>query len=530
MKNLSLLLASLVASTLAPLTAHGRAGYLYESDFSTGNIYQFKPTGEKILFRNGITGVRGLAFDHLGNLFVGQGDRILKITPGGALSVFTSDVHGPDFLATDRANNLFASDRDGNVLRFTPLGQKSYFASGLNKPTGLAFDPFGNLFVADNASNAIYKFTPSGAKSVFATGLNRPQGLAFDRFDNLYVANTGTATVESFNFNGVRSTSVYNVASPVALAFDSNGNLFVADDCDGAGTNSIQKFIPGIQTGSIFASGLGCPLQLAFEPARDPLANISTRARVDIGPDQELIGGFIITGTQAKTVLIRAVGPSLSKSAIANPLPDPILELHTPDGIFTNDNWMDSQKELIQSTGLAPKDDRESAIVISLKPGSYTAIVRGHAEMPSGVAVVEAYDLDLSVDSTLANISTRGFVQDADNVLIGGFIIGGANGAGKVIVRALGPSLADAGVTNVLRDPTLELHNADGTVMKTNDDWATDQPFEIYATGIPPPRSRESAIVITLPAGSYTAIVRGLTEQGLRGASGVGLVEVYNLR
>ncbi|MEY2557737.1 MAG: hypothetical protein QOE34_1162 [Verrucomicrobiota bacterium] len=525
MKNIFLVVTASVAATFAPLTAQGLAGYLYESDFSTGTIFQFKPTGEKIPFRTGLTGVRGLAFDHVGNLFVGQEATILKITPGGALSVFASNLHGPDFLAADRANNLFASDREGNVLRFTPLGVKSNFASGLNKPAGLAFDAFGNLFVADYGANAIFKFSPSGAKSTFASGLSGPQGLAFDRFGNLYVANTGMGTVEAYNPIGSRFTSVYNVASPVAVAFDSAGNLFVSSDCNGAGTNSIYKFTPGVQVGAVFASGLGCPLELVVEPARDSLLNVSTRARVDVGPNQEVIGGFIITGTQAKTVLIRAIGPSLAKSGITEPLPDPILELHTPGGTVTNDNWMDSQKTDIQSTGLAPKDDRESAILVTLSPGSYTAIVRGHAEMPSGVAVVEVYDLDLTVDSTLANISTRGFVGTGENVMIGGFIIGGGNGAGKVIIRALGPSLADAGVTGVLSDPTITLRDANGLQLAFNDDWAETQPTEIYETGIPPPNGFESAIVTTLPSGHYTAVV-----QGVKSGTGVGLIEVYNLR
>jgi hypothetical protein len=239
-----------------------------------------------------------------------------------------------------------------------------------------------------------------------------------------------------------------------------------------------------------------------------------------------LIGGFIITGTVPKRVLIRAVGPSLAKSGVFEPLQDPTLELHLPDGsITTNDNWMDTQKDEIQATGFAPKDDRESAILASLDPGNYTAIVRGKPPFETGVASVEVYDGDLTAASTLANISSRGFVQTADNVMIAGFIVGGGNGAGRIIVRALGPSLKQSGITEVLADPTLTLSDANGTQLAFNDDWATTQPVEIEATGIPPPSSRESAIVTTLKSGAYTAIVRGVNS-----GNGVALVEVYNLR
>ena len=238
-----------------------------------------------------------------------------------------------------------------------------------------------------------------------------------------------------------------------------------------------------------------------------------------------MIGGFIITGTAAKPVLIRAMGPSLSKSGVNQPLQDPTLELHTPTGVITNDNWMDSQKADIQATGAAPFDDRESAIIAVLDPGAYTAIVRGKPPNPNGVASVEIYDLDLATDSTLANISSRGFVQDGQNVLIAGLIVGGGNGAGRIMIRALGPSLAQAGVSGALPDPTVSLFNASGTQLATNDDWATTQGFEIFGTGIAPPASLESAIVTTLTNGSYTAIV-----QDRNGNSGVGLVEVYNLR
>src|SRR5207237_634656 len=175
MKKIFLSLSILVAALFFCRTIHAAAGYLYESDFSTGKIFQFTTTTSgtvvKITFATGLTGVRGLAFDRAGNLFVGQDTTIVRITPAGLSTVFASGLHGPNFLAVDRANNLFASDRDGNILRFTPQGFETFFASGLNKPTGLAFDLEGNLFVADYADNAVFKFTPDGAKSTFALNM-----------------------------------------------------------------------------------------------------------------------------------------------------------------------------------------------------------------------------------------------------------------------------------------------------------------------------------------------------------------------
>jgi hypothetical protein len=529
-KTLRFLTVFLVAA-FSQNTAYAVAGYLYESDFSTGNIFQFRPTPltdgtiVKVKFATGLDSVRGLAFDRAGNLFAGQSSTIVKITPEGFISVFASGIHGPNSLAFNRAGDLFVTDRDGNVLRYTPQGSSSVFASGLDKPTGLAFDAAGNMFVADFASNAIYKFTPGGAKSTFALNLKGPQGLAFDSKGFLYVSNGTDGTIAGFTPLGVRFIKVFNLASPVGLAFDKDDNLFVADNCNGNGTNSIIKFSVGSETGGTFASGLGCPLQLAFEPPRDPLFNISTRARVEPVLNRELIGGFIITGNDPKTVLIRAIGLSLAKSGVNDPLLDPTLELHTPDGVILNDNWMDSQKDDIQATGLAPKDDRESAILITLAPGSYTAVVRGKAPFVAGTAVVEVYDANLSADSTLANISSRGYAQTGDDRMIAGFIVGGGNGAGRILIRGLGPSLAKAGITGVLPDPFLTLRDANGATVRTNDDWAATQGYEIFATGIPPENSLESAIVATLKNGAYTAIL-----EDFNGNSGIGLVEVYNLR
>lgn len=235
-----------------------------------------------------------------------------------------------------------------------------------------------------------------------------------------------------------------------------------------------------------------------------------------------LIGGFIVTGTQPKQVVVRAIGPSLP---LTGALADPILELHDSTGatIATNDNWMNaSNKQAIIDAGFAPSDDNESAILQTLDPGVYTTIVRGVGGT-TGAALVEVYDVDLTVDSKLANISTRGLVQTGDDVLIGGLIVLGDTDT-DVIVRAIGPTLSDDGVGNALEDPVLELRDKDGVLITSNDNWKDSQQTEIEATGLAPTNDNESAILATLSPDSYTAIVRGSND-----TIGVALVEVYNL-
>jgi uncharacterized delta-60 repeat protein len=248
------------------------------------------------------------------------------------------------------------------------------------------------------------------------------------------------------------------------------------------------------------------------------LANISTRLRVESG-DNALIGGFIITGTGQKKVLLRAIGPSLP---IDGHLNDPVLELYANgQPIATNDNWNDApnRQEIIDST-IPPTNDFESAILTNLNPGAYTAIMRGVNDT-TGIGVVEAYDLDSTAGSKLANISTRGLVQTGDNVLIAGTIVVG-QASQKVIIRALGPS---TGVPGAMADPTLELRDANGNLLEANDNWV-DSPNKqaIIDSTIPPPNNVESAIVRTLTPANYTAIVRGAG-----GTTGIAVVEVYAL-
>ncbi|MEY2562888.1 MAG: hypothetical protein QOH88_1081 [Verrucomicrobiota bacterium] len=262
-----------------------------------------------------------------------------------------------------------------------------------------------------------------------------------------------------------------------------------------------------------------------FTVVAEKLANISTRMTAGTG-DNQLIGGFIIQGTEPKKIIIRAIGPSLSQFGIASALADPTLELHDQTGavVATNDNWSESQRAEIEATGIPPVNELESAIVRTLAPGAYTAITGGK-DGAAGTAVVEVYDLSPTSDSTLANISTRGAVGGASDVMIGGFIIAGDSGTTRVLVRSVAPSLAAFGINNAMPDPMMELRDLNGTLVASNDNWREGPEAEIESTTLAPSNDLESAIVTTLPSGAYTAVIHERN-----GESGVGLFEVYNLQ
>jgi len=247
--------------------------------------------------------------------------------------------------------------------------------------------------------------------------------------------------------------------------------------------------------------------------------------RVQTG-DNVGIGGFIITGTAPKHVLLRAIGPSLAQSGVPNVLADPVLELHGPGGFATiiNDNWRDTQQVEIQATGIAPTNDFESAIVATLAPGPYTAIVRGKNNT-SGVALVEVYDLNQSVASKLGNISTRAFVSTGNDIVVAGFMLGGNNGNDRIVVRGIGPSLTAAGMPNALANPTLELRDGNGALLVSDNDWQDNpaQAAELTAAGLAPTNQLESGLAATLSPGLYTALLAGLNS-----GTGIGVVEVYD--
>jgi hypothetical protein len=252
---------------------------------------------------------------------------------------------------------------------------------------------------------------------------------------------------------------------------------------------------------------------------------------VDVG-DKVMIAGFIITGNVPKPVVLRGMGPSLVGSGLpaASLLKDPVIELHGASGalIVSNDNWKDSpQAAQIQGTIFEPTDDREAVIMATLPPAAYTVILKG-VNQTNGIGLVEVYDNNQAVDSDLTNISTRGFVQTGNEVMIGGFVLGGNNNPTQIAVRALGPSLTSSGLSNVLADPTLELHNANGTIMISNDDWQSDaaSAAQLTANGLALADPKEAGIFTSLaPPGQFTAIVAGKN-----GGIGIALVEIYNLK
>jgi hypothetical protein len=240
------------------------------------------------------------------------------------------------------------------------------------------------------------------------------------------------------------------------------------------------------------------------------------------------IGGFIITGSSTKHVLIRAIGPSLAQFGVPDPLANPVLELHGPDSFVTiiNDDWRDdpTQAALIEATGIPPTNDLESAIEARLVPGAYTAIVSGNGNT-SGVGLVEVYDLNAEGASRLANLSTRAFVNTGDSIVIAGFLLSENGLSDQVVVRGIGPSLGALGVSNPLADPTLELRDGNGALLVANNDWQDNavQAAELIAAGLAPSSPLESGIAATLPPGLYTALLAGLNN-----GIGIGVVEVYD--
>ena len=271
-------------------------------------------------------------------------------------------------------------------------------------------------------------------------------------------------------------------------------------------------------------AGGGAVFQLPAQPT-GTLLNLSARAPVLTG-DMAMTAGFIISGDGAKTILVRGIGPSLAAAGLSDVLADPTLQLFDASGteMGVNDNW--STEAGVSSTGLAPTEPAESAILRTFEPGAYTVVLRGK-DATTGTGLIELYDVTSSgATSRLANISSRAFVGAGDNdLLIAGFIVADQGGGfGRVLARGIGPSLAGSGIQNPLTNPILKLYDANGFELTQNDDWRSPHEKQIAETGIPPLNDKESAIVITLRPGAYTAILRGVD-----GATGVGAVEIYGL-
>jgi sugar lactone lactonase YvrE len=536
------LLCIALTAGIAPLAAHGAAGDLYDGGLNTPGppaspIYKFNSAGTRTVFISG-TYTDWLAFDSKGNLFAGAPPSgvILKITPAGVATNFATGIT-PAGIAFDATGNLFAiNTANSSIVKYTPTGTVTTFASGLGGgPVGLAFDTNGNLYLslAGNAMSgggSIVKFAPNGTSSPFASGLFLPAGLAVDSADNVYVADLGSGSVFRFTPTGTKTTFTSGLSSPRSLAFDRNGVLYVGE----FGTHDIVKFPGGVKTAfshdDTFIGGL------AFEPPTAQLTNISTRAFVQTG-NQVLIAGFILTGTDPKQVIVRGLGPTLGQPPfnVPNVLADPTLDLHdSTSSIATNDNWQtaaNANQIPTSPVDYRPPNSLESAILITLQPGAYTAIMSGK-NSTTGNGLVEVYDLATSTFSQLTNVSTRGFVGTGDTVMIGGFITSGGNGSTQVVIRGLGPTLGQPpfNVPNVLADPALTLVNGNGNIVASNNNWKDTQPGMIIAASCngstcAPPNDLEAAILTTVAPGNYTA-----TLSGQNGGTGIGLVEVYKLR
>ncbi len=423
---------------------------------------------------------------------------VFKITPGGTLTTLYTFTGGPDGanprggLVQDSQGDFYGTTTNGDVSSITPSGGTVFKITSAGVLTtlhsltltegsvpiapliqGTDGNFYGTAETGGNSDGTIFQITPSGTLTVLYT------------------------------FNGTDGRQ-----PQAALLQGSDGSFY--------GTTAFGS-----------ASDDGQVFRLDVTAAPATLGNISTRANVQTAGNV-LIGGFIITGTAPKQVIVRGIGPSLKLVGVQGVLADPTLELHEPDStILTNDNWKDTQEQAIMDTGFAPANPLESAIVATLDPGAYTVILAGK-NGGTGIGLVEAYDLDSAAASQLGNISTRGLVETDNNVMIGGFIIVGGTGANPrtIVVRGIGPSLTALGVAGALQDPTLALHDANGDVISSNDDWKDGPDMQtVIDDHLAPTSDKESAIVATLAPGSYTAILSGVNN-----TTGVGLVEAYNIQ
>ena len=443
-------------------------------------------------------------------------------------------------------------------------GVKEIFALGFRNPYRFSFNG-AELLVGDVGQNRVeelnrvelgknygwrqkegtFKFNPAdGTVSDDLSGV--PAGLT-DPIAQ-YDRDEGISIIGGFVYDGALLSALTGkyIFGDFARAFTSpSGRLFYYDFTAaeirefiiGRDDRALGLFVKGMgqdQNGEVYVLGstvvgptgtTGVVYKLVPVPSQ--FLNISTRARVGTA-DDALIGGFIPKGTAEKKVLVRALGPSLNQFGLAGVLENPTLELRGPNGVLvaSNDNWKSTQQTEIETTGLQPQNEFESAIITMLPTTDHTAIVRGK-DNATGIGVVEVYDLDQLADSRLANISTRGHVQSADNVMIGGFIPGGGSASLRILLRAIGPSLTQFGIANPLPDPTLELRDENGALVASNDNWREDPSQEalINQTGLPPGNNAESAIVLTIPPARHTAIVAGKS-----GATGVALVEAFHLQ
>jgi len=481
----------------------------------------------------------------------GSGGKVTTDFSGGFDSA-TSIVIQPDgkIVVAGTAGNDFALARynSNGTLDTTGFGTggkvTTDFFAAADSIADLVIQPDGKFVAAGTASNpntgsndfALARYDSNGGLDAagFGTGgkvttdlggFDTIGGLALQQDGGLLAAGLLFPLGGNSNPAAFFALARYTSSGNVDPDFGSNG--MVTADFFGINNQATAVALQGdgrILVGGFADTGSSKDFALVrYALSQSQLLNIATRMRVQTG-ENVLIGGFIITGSDAKQVIIRGIGPSLS-GIINGTLPNPRLELfqgNTP--LQSNDDWKTDQQSAIEATGIPPSHDLEAAIVRTLSPGAYTAILRGDGNS-TGIGVVEAYDLNQAANSKLANIATRGFVETGDNVMIGGLIVGPAGGLNaNVVVRAIGPTLSNFQISGALQNPTLDLVNANGVVLRSNNDWKDSQRTELEAIGLQPGDDRESALIETVAPGNYTAIVRG---EG--NTTGVALVEVYNV-
>ena len=448
-------------------------------------------------------------------------------------------------LATARQSHTATLLPVGKVLAvagmtYTIFTTTSYFTSAeLYDPTTNAWTAVGALATARSSHTATLLpngnvLVAGGEFSSHLTPISLPSAELYDPATSAWTATGALATARSSHTSTLLPNG--NVLVAGGASDDYNGNLVLAsaelyDPATNAwtaagaiGTARFGHTATLLPNGDVLvAGGNSGSISLASAELFDTssrLINLSARGQIQTG-DNVMIGGLIIGGSSPKTVLIRAVGPNLASYGVSGVLANPMLQLFTGQTVIaSNDNWASAANAAaIQATGLAPVSPLESAILITLAPGAYTAIVSGVGG-GTGVGIVEVFEID-TANAPLINISTRGQVQTGDNVMIGGFIIQGT-ASQTVLIRAVGPNLANYGVSGVLANPMLQLYSGQ-TLIASNDNWGSAaNAAAIQATGLAPVSPLESAILTTLAPGAYTAIV-----SGVGGGTGVGIVEVY---
>ncbi|MFN2476041.1 MAG: hypothetical protein ABR526_06845 [Chthoniobacterales bacterium] len=490
------------------------------------------------------------------NLFNNQ---LIAINPATGQATVVGSL-GDIVLATGlgvRNNRLFVFDQVNNRIREVNRKSGQLISSidiGVRNLVGegeLTFRSDGVGFLASplNSSNQpvndFYMFTidpdaKTGTSVRLGTTDVAIDAMAFNSQGVLYAIGQGTSTVYTVDTTTGKMSAVATIKDSTGATVPMNspiaGMTIGPANPDMGGIQEIyaaiddRLFIINPMTGAArtppgdiinFGPLISSVSGLAFAPGAGTLGNVSSRVLVGTGANVG-IGGFIVRGTPAKSVVLRGIGPSLP---VPNPLADPVIELFNGAGasIARNDNWRDgAEAAQLQSIGLAPSNDKESALLRSLNEGAYTVVLSG-AGNTSGLGLVEIYDIDFGSNSRLANISTRGQVKAGDNILIGGMIVSGS-AAQRVVSRAIGPDLAASGVPTPLQDPFIDIRDSNGTSIGSNDNYGTGgQTDELAANGLTPGDPRDSAIILNVPPGNYTALVTGI------GGEGIALVEFYNL-